>query len=116
MRHRSKKIALSRKRGPRRALLKNLTSSFVLHEAVITTPAKAKIVQRMAERCVTLGREKTIARRRKLLVTLGSEKAVRRILDELAPKYQGRSGGYTRRIKLTPRRGDGAEQVKLEFV
>lgn len=116
MRHRSKKIALSRKQGPRRALLKNLVASFILEESVVTTPAKAKLVRSKTERMITLGRTTTLHARRQLLAALPTAKPVEKILNQLAPKYKNRNGGYTRMTKLPPRKGDGAAQVKLEFV
>lgn len=116
MRHRKAKVALSRKKGPRTALIKNLVQSFVLHGSLVTTPAKAKVVRSKTERLITLGREATLAHRRRLLAFFPTKKPVEKLLNELAPKYRERHGGYTRITRLPARKGDGAEQVKLEFV
>lgn len=116
MRHRSTKIALSRKTGPRRALLRNLVASFVMHGSLTTTPAKARLVRSKTERLITYGRQNTLTRRRRLLSFFFTAQPVHQILTVLSPKYQTRAGGYTRMTKIGKRKGDGAEQVKIEFV
>jgi large subunit ribosomal protein L17 len=116
MRHRKRNIALSRKRGPRTALVKGLVESLVLRGSIVTTAAKGRVVRRKAERLVTIGKENTLAHRRRLIAALPTAAAVKRILEDLGPKYKERPGGYTRAIKLGQRAGDGAERVKIEFV
>ncbi|MFA6512123.1 MAG: 50S ribosomal protein L17 [Patescibacteria group bacterium] len=116
MRHRSTKKALSRKSGPRRALLKNLVQSFIVHGSIVTTPAKAKLVRSKTERLITIGRDPSLHNRRQLLAFLPTKKPVDILLEKLSPQYKERKGGYTRMTKLTSRKGDGAGQVKLEFV
>lgn len=116
MRHQKKKITLDRKVGPRRALLRNLATSVVLYEKVTTTRAKAKAIQPIVERCVTLAKAQTLAARRRLLAVLTHPNAVRKAFEVLGPRYATRSGGYTRIIKIGRRLGDAAEIVHIEFV
>ncbi|MEK7122257.1 MAG: L17 family ribosomal protein, partial [Patescibacteria group bacterium] len=84
MRHRSKKVTLDRKAGPRKALLNNLALQLVLHERIRTTEAKAKALRPIVERMVTRGKENTLAARRLLLRVLPTEKSVKKILEELS--------------------------------
>lgn len=116
MRHRSKKVTLDRKAGPRKALLTNLALQVLLHERVRTTEAKAKAVRPIVERMVTRGKSNTLAARRALLAVLPTEQSVKKVLEELSPRYHARPGGYTRITKLAPRKGDGAAMVVIEFV
>lgn len=116
MRHQKKGKILGRKQGPKRALLKNLAASVILHEKVKTTKAKAKAVQPVVEKLITSGKKGDLNARRKLLSYLPDENAVKKVLEEVAPKYKERAGGYTRIVKIGPRRGDGAEMVQIELV
>lgn len=116
MRHRSKKITLDRKAGPRKALLNNLSLQLILHERVRTTEAKAKAVRPIVERMITRGKSNTLAVRRALLAVLPTEQSVKKVLEELSPRYRARPGGYTRITKLAPRKGDGAAMAVIEFV
>ncbi len=116
MRHQKKKVTLDRKIGPRRALLRNLVTSVVLYEKVKTTRAKAKAVQPIVERCVTLGKSQTLAARRRLLTILTHPNAVRKMFEVFSSRYASRSGGYTRIVKIGRRVGDAAEIVQIEFV
>jgi large subunit ribosomal protein L17 len=116
MRHRRVGKTLDRSNGPRKALLRNLATSLVLYEHVNTTLAKAKAVKPMVERLITKGKDKTLHARRELLKTLLAENAVNKILEELGPRYATRKGGYTRIIKLAPRKGDGAEIAQIQLV
>ncbi len=116
MRHRRVGKTLDRKRGPRRALLKNLAEAVILYEHVNTTLAKAKAVRPLVERLITKGRVKTLVARRELMRTLSMESSVNKILEELGPRYAERRGGYTRIIKLGARKGDGSEVAQIQLV
>lgn len=115
MRHRNTGKVLDRKKGPREALLKNLATSVILHEKVKTTKAKAKAVRPLVEKLITAGKGGTIAARRKLVGIVG-ENAAKKIMEVLAPRYQGRPGGYLRLTNLGTRMGDAAEMVQIEMV
>lgn len=116
MRHQKKTIILGRKRGPRRALLRSLTESLVLHGSIRTTKAKAKALRTVVEPLVTKAKRGTLADRRQVMRVLYTDKAVNMLLQEIAPRYTERSGGYTRIVKLGPRSNDAAEMVRIEFV
>lgn len=116
MRHRSKKVTLDRKAGPRKALLNNLSLQLILHERIRTTEAKAKAVRPIVERMITRGKSNTLAARRALLAVLPTEQSVKKVLEELSPRYHARPGGYTRITKLAPRKGDGASMAVIEFI
>ena len=116
MRHRKTIIQLSRKRAPRKALLKNLAESLVLYEKVKTTEAKAKAVRPYVERLITHSKEDTLTNRRYLLRRLPTENGVKKLLEVLGPRYKERPGGYTRIVKLGKRQGDNADVVQLELV
>jgi len=116
MRHRKKEKILDRKVGPRKALFRNLAVSLVLYEKIKTTKAKAKAIKPIVERLITKGKDNGIASRRNLLKYLYKESAVKKILEELGPRYKERKGGYTRILNLKRRQGDGAEIVQIELV
>ncbi|MBI4599926.1 50S ribosomal protein L17 [Candidatus Uhrbacteria bacterium] len=116
MRHRVQKKTLDRKAGPRRALLKNLALQLVAYEKIRTTEAKAKVLRPYVERLITKGRTNTLTARRALLRVLPTETAVKKILEELGPRYTQRAGGYLRITKTAPRQGDGARMAVIEFV
>jgi len=116
MRHRKKGKILDRKKAPREALLRNLAASIVLYEKVKTTEAKAKAVKPFVERMITKGKEDTLASRRQLMKFFYTEHPVKKILEVLGPRYKTRKGGYTRIIKMGPRKNDGAKMVQIELV
>lgn len=116
MRHRKTKIKLSRKKDPRRALIKNLAESLILHERVETTEAKAKAIRPYVEKLVTKGKNNTLATRRQLISALPTHRSVKKVLEVLGPKYQSREGGYLRIVKMAQRKGDGAKMAIIEFV
>tara|TARA_Y100000310_G_scaffold344227_2_gene455839 strand:- start:635 stop:982 length:348 start_codon:yes stop_codon:yes gene_type:complete len=115
MKKRIRKRTLSRKAGPRKALQKSLLRSLILKEKIETTAAKAKEISPVAEKLVTKAKKGDIATKRKLAALLGKEGA-KKLVDEVAPRYQQRKGGYTRVIKLVPRRSDSAKRAIIEFV
>ena len=108
---------LSRKRGPRLALYKNLTVSVLRYERIRTTEAKAKEVQGRIERAITLAKRGDLSARRAVVSQFPNEPlVVTKLFDEIAPKYADRTSGYTRIVKIGPRAGDNAEIVQLELV
>lgn len=117
MRHRKKGKILDRKRDQRKALLKNLAKSLVKEEKIKTTQAKAKFLRPSIEKLITKGKKNDLATRRFLLSFFNNDRStVKKVLEELSPRYQTRNGGYTRIIKLDQRKGDGAEMAVIEFV
>ncbi|KPJ54299.1 50S ribosomal protein L17 [candidate division TA06 bacterium DG_24] len=116
MRHRKDGNRLGRTSAHRKAMLENLVTALFEHERVRTTDAKAKEARRVAERLITRARDGSLASRRVVLRSLRDKKVVRKLFEEIAPRYEGRNGGYTRIIKLGRRRGDGASVSILELV
>lgn len=107
---------LGRPTDQRRAMLRNLVTSFLEHGKIMTTVTRAKETQSIAEKMVTLGKRGGIHARRQALAYITKEDVVKKLFDEIAPKYKDRNGGYTRIMKVAPRRGDAAEVVVLELV
>lgn len=116
MRHNIKKKTLGRKKASKEALIRNLATSLVLYEKIQTTEAKAKVLRSYVEKLITLGKKNTLYARRQLLSKLYVEQAVKKVLDELSPRYKERKGGYLRIVKLGYRQGDAAKIVRVEFV
>jgi large subunit ribosomal protein L17 len=119
MRHRSKKVTLDRKTGPRKALMKGLTISLIEHEKVVTTEAKAKALRPIVERMVTTARKSDggLSGRRIILSKLYNNKAAtKKLVEVIAPRYKDRKGGYIRITKLGVRVGDGGKKAQIEFV
>lgn len=106
----------SRKSGPRRAMLRNLVTSLFLAERIETTEAKAKTVKRIADKMITLAKRGDLHARRQASSYLLDEDAVYKLFTDIGPKYEDRSGGYTRLLKKGPRRGDAAPIAILELV
>jgi len=106
---------LSRKRNQRKALLKSLAGAIFLHEKIKTTEAKAKEVSSFAEKCITRAKKGDLSSRR-ILAKYFSKDLVKKLVDEIGPKYKDRKGGYTRIIKLGPRKSDGAKMAIIELV
>lgn len=116
MRHQKHTVKLGRNGSHRNAMLANLVCSLIKHRRVTTTLAKAKAARPVAEKMVTLGKKGSIHHRRLAAARLHQEDAVRILFNEIAPEHQDRAGGYTRIIKLGPRRGDAAQTAILEWV
>ena len=116
MRHGVDGRKLGRSSGHRRALYRNLVTDVLGYEKITTTEAKAKEVRRLAEKMITLGKKGGLNRRRQALSFIFDKKVVDKVFDELAKRYAERLGGYSRIIKLGPRKGDGALMVQLELV
>jgi len=102
--------------APRRALIRGQVTSLVLHEAITTTEAKAKEVAPHFERLVTYAKKGTLASGRQIRREILTENATQKLLLELLPAFKERNGGYTRIIKLAPRRGDNAPMARLALV
>ncbi len=116
MRHQVKRRYLRRNSAHRRALLRNLVTSFLEKERIRTTLAKAKATKPLAEKMITLAKKNTLHTRRMALSYLTKEAAVKRLFEEIGPRFAERPGGYSRIIKLGFRKGDGAEMGLLELV
>lgn len=123
MRHGVAGVKLGRKKGPRTALRRNLVKQLFEHERIRTTRAKAQAMRGQAERLITLAKRSQTAddagkvhARRLAAARLSDAGAVRKLFDDIAPRYTNRPGGYTRIVKLGPRQGDAAEMVLLELV
>jgi large subunit ribosomal protein L17 len=117
MRHQRQRNKLSRTASHRKALLVNLAKELIDHERIQTTEAKAKAVRPEVERLITLAKRGDLHARRQALSALGQDKfAVYKLFEEIAPRYTERPGGYTRILKLGPRRSDSTEMVLLELV
>ena len=100
----------------RKAMLRNLVTSFLENGRIETTLTRAKETQSIAEKMITLGKTNTLHSRRQALEFITKEDVVTKLFSEIAPKYAERNGGYTRVIKEGPRRGDAAEMAILELV
>ena len=105
----------SRKSGQRKALLKALISGLILNKRIKTTEAKAKETSKFVEKFITRAKTDSIASKR-LLTQFFSKKIVKILIDEIAPKYKERKGGYSRIIKLGPRKSDGAKMAIIELL
>jgi large subunit ribosomal protein L17 len=117
MRHNKQRGKLSRDSAHRKALMKNLCIEVIDHERIKTTEAKAKAVKPEVEKLITLAKRGDLHARRQALSQLGQDASiVHKLFEEVAPRYAGRSGGYTRILKLGPRRSDSTEMVFLELV
>jgi large subunit ribosomal protein L17 len=116
MRHRVAGRKLSRNTSHRLALYRNQTTDLLRYGKIVTTEAKAKEVRSFAEKMITLGKAGDLNARRQALAFINSEDVVKKVFDEVAPKYADRAGGYTRMAKLGTRLGDAATMVKLELV
>ena len=116
MRHQVKGRKLGRSPAHRKALFRNQLSSLVKAERIRTTLHKAKELRPLAEKVVTQGKRDTLHARRQVNRLISNRELVKKLFDEIAPRFHERPGGYTRIVKLGPRKGDGAEMAYLEFV
>lgn len=123
MRHQVAGYRLGRTKSARIALRRNLIKQFFTHERIQTTKAKAAAIRGDAERLITLAKnsadaspEQKVHARRLAVSKLGDDQVIKRLFDEIAPRFASRNGGYTRVTKLGPRLGDAAEMVVLELV
>ena len=116
MRHKVAGYKLKRPVDSRQSLLRNLTTSVILEERVITTVPKAKAVKPLVEKMVTLAKDGGLHARRQAASFLFTPDAVKKLFDKVGPRFGQRNGGYTRITRLGPRKGDGAEQAMIELV
>ena len=123
MRHRVSGYKLGRSRGHRTAMRRTLVTEFFRHERIKTTKTKAAAIRDEAERLITraklgvaAGESRAVSARRLAAARLNDPQVVKKLFDEIAPRYATRPGGYTRVVKLGARHGDAAEMVYLELV
>jgi large subunit ribosomal protein L17 len=117
MRHQKKRNKLGRDSAHRKALLMNLSKELIEHERIKTSQVKAKAAKPEIEKLITLAKRGDLHARRQALATLRQDKfLVHKLFEEIAPRYAEREGGYTRIVKLGPRRSDSTEMVFLELI
>ncbi|MGH9615080.1 MAG: 50S ribosomal protein L17 [Bryobacteraceae bacterium] len=116
MRHKRAGFKLKRDVGGRNALLRGLVTSVIEEERIITTVPKAKAAKPLVEKMITLAKRDTLHTRRQAAAFLRTPSSVQKLFDKLGARFGQRNGGYTRVVRLGPRKGDGAEQAMLELV
>lgn len=116
MRHRKNGRKLNRTASHKRAMLSNMATSLLLHERIVTTVPKAKELRTVVEPLITLGKRGDLHARRRAASILRDDEAVSKLFDEIAARFQDTQGGYTRVIKIGPRRGDNAPMAFIELV
>lgn len=116
MRHRKKGRQLSRTPSHKKATLRNLATSLFRHERIRTTKAKAKELRPYAEKLITLAGDDTVQARRRAARKIADRDVLGKLFDEIGPRFVDRPGGYTRILKLGPRRSDSAEMALIELV
>jgi large subunit ribosomal protein L17 len=116
MRHGKAGVKLKRDVSARRALLRGLVTNVIEEERITTTVPKAKAAKPLVERMITLAKEDNLHTRRQAAAFLTNKSAVEKLFEKLGPRFNQRSGGYTRIVRLGWRKGDGAETAKLELV
>jgi large subunit ribosomal protein L17 len=116
MRHRRGGYKLQRNTSHRTALLRNLVTSVIEHERVVTTVVKAKAARPLVEKMVTLAKQDTLHARRQAASFLRTPESVQKLFDKIGTRFSQRNGGYTRVLRIGPRKGDGAELAMLELV
>ena len=116
MRHLKQGRKLGRTTAHRKALLRNLATALLEHERIITTEPKAKELRRVADKLVTLGKRGNLHARRQALQVVQSNAVVQKLFNEIAPRFVGRQGGYTRILRLGYRPGDAAAMAVIELV
>src|SRR6516165_10476425 len=116
MRHKVAGYRLKRDGGSRKALLRNLATSVIDAERIVTTVPKAKAVRPIVEHLITLAKRDTLHSRRQAAAVLTTPASVKKLFDTLGTRFGQRNGGYTRIVRLQPRQGDGAEQAMIELV
>ncbi len=116
MRHRKSGRKLNRTSAHRRAMFANMATSLFRYERIQTTDAKAKEIRRVAERLITLAKKGDLAARRRAYRTVRDQEVLKKLFDEIGPRYAERPGGYTRIVKVGRRRGDNAPLSLIELV
>ena len=107
---------LGKKTDQRRAMLRGMVTLLLEKGSIETTLSRAKELRAIADKMITLGKEDTLASRRAALAYITKEDVVKKLFDEIAPRYENRTGGYTQVYKLGPRRGDAAEMALIKLV
>lgn len=113
---------LNRRSDQRKAMLRDLVTHLIIHERITTTETKAKELSRLIDKMITLGKKNTLASRRQAAETVRfleageNQNALQKLFDDIAPRFKERNGGYTRILKLGPRRGDSTDMAIIEFV
>ncbi len=107
---------LGRPTAHRNAMLRGMVTYLIENGSIETTLTRAKEVRSVAEKMITLGKKNTLATRRQALAYITKEDVVKKLFDEVAPKYASRNGGYTQIFKLGPRRGDAAEMALIRLI
>ena len=115
MRHNRRTLRLGRNHNERQAMLENMVSSLLSHQAIQTTLMKAKAAKRLADRVISLSKVDTLASRRKVFSYLQDHQLTSKLFKEVAPRFKNRNGGYTRILHLQRRKGDGATMALLEL-
>jgi len=116
MRHHRQSVKFGRQRSHYKATLKSLVSGLIINKSINTTKTKAKATSRLADKLITLGKEKTVTNQRRAYAILCDRKLVAILFNEIAPLFKDRLGGYTRVMLTKNRRGDNAQMAILEFV
>jgi large subunit ribosomal protein L17 len=123
MRHKISGYKLGRTPGARTALRRNLMRQLLTHDRIRTTRARAAAIRGETEQIITIARKSAngsdaqkVAARRQVIAKLGDNQVIKRVFEEIAPRFTNRNGGYTRMVKVGPRLGDSADIVILEFV
>jgi large subunit ribosomal protein L17 len=99
-----------------RLMMANLVASLVAAETIVTTVAKAKAMRPVAEKIITKARKGGLHNHRQILAYLGDQEIADKLMEEIGPRYEDRSGGYTRILKVGPRKGDNAPMARIELV
>ena len=107
---------LGRPTAHRKAMLRGMVTYLLENGSMETTVTRAKEVRSLTEKMITLGKKNTLASRRAALAFITKEDVVKKLFDEIAPKYESRNGGYTAIYKIGPRRGDGAETAIIKLI
>ncbi|MBI5286949.1 MAG: 50S ribosomal protein L17 [Deltaproteobacteria bacterium] len=116
MRHNMDEKRFDRTVGHLRCMMANMTNSLFLNGKIVTTTAKAKELRKVAERMITLGKKGDLSSRRRAVSFMRNKTVVKRLFDEIAPRYKDRNGGYTRIVKVGERAGDSASVSIIELV
>lgn len=116
MRHHRQSVKFGRQKSHYKATLKSLVSALIISKSIRTTKTKAKAASRLADKLITLGKEKTVANQRRAYAILSDRKLVSMLFNDIAPLFKSRLGGYTRVMLTGNRRGDNAQMAILEFI
>jgi large subunit ribosomal protein L17 len=116
MRHHLSGRQLSRNSAHRKALMRNMAAALLRYETIRTTLPKAKELRRVVEPLITLGKSDSLARRRRAFAMLRDDTLVKKLFEELGPRFKARGGGYTRILKMDPRAGDAAPMALMQLV